>query len=192
MALIAGDPFETREYRLGLRVTPAAVQSGASFTMNFTIAHPASGQAVRDFEVVHDKRYHLFVVSQDMTFFAHVHPDQQVDGSWSMRMSLPKPGYYRLLSDFLPKGGSPQFVGRTLVTRGFDGDLASSSARIEADRELRKISGPLDVSVITDPVVLVAGQYGHFTYTIADATTGTAGHGPAAVPGRIWTHAAAQ
>jgi hypothetical protein len=34
-------------------------------------------------------------------------------------VTLPKPGDYRILSDFLPTGGSPQFIGRTLETVDF-------------------------------------------------------------------------
>ncbi|HEY6359950.1 MAG TPA: heavy metal-binding domain-containing protein, partial [Vicinamibacterales bacterium] len=77
MALIAGDPFDTREYALDFTTEPAVVKAQVPFKMIFRIRHPKTGAGVNTFELVHDKQYHLFVVSQDMTFFQHIHPELQ-------------------------------------------------------------------------------------------------------------------
>ena len=172
MALLAGTPYDTRDYRLDFAPTPAAVTAGTPVTLRFTVRHPGTGEVVTDYETVHDKRYHLFVVSHDMTDFQHLHPDLQADGSWIMRLTLPKPGYYRVLSDFVPRGGSPQFLGRTLVTKGFSGDLVSQAARLEPDAQLKKTIGSIAASVEIEPSTPIAGQYGHLRFTLTDATTG--------------------
>jgi hypothetical protein len=127
---------------------------------------------VRDFEVVHDKRYHLFVVSHDMTEFQHLHPDQQPDGSWTVEAVLPRAGAYRFVSDFLPTGGAPQLLSRSLVTAGFNGDLESQDAHLEPDTALRKTVGPLTAELRFDPPRLIAGQYGHLEFTLTDSKTG--------------------
>jgi hypothetical protein len=136
------------------------------------VTHPVAGRSIDGFEVVHDKPFHLFVISQDMTVFQHVHPDLDRSGAWTIPLTLPKAGYYRLLADFVPRGGSPQFIGRTLVTAGYEGDLASEAARLEADA-LTRTEGTLTARVTLDPPTLIAGQYGHITYTLSDAATGT-------------------
>src|SRR5438552_16086460 len=69
MALIAGTPFDTRDYELDFATSPAAVASGIPFTMSFRVRHPGTGDTVKNYEVVHDKQFHLFVVSQDLTEF---------------------------------------------------------------------------------------------------------------------------
>jgi hypothetical protein len=172
MALVPGDPFDTREYALELSTTPAAIRPGVPTTMVFTIRHPGTGALITQFEVVHEKRYHLFVVSRDMDVFQHVHPEQQPDGRWKIQVTLPKPGYYQLLSDFLPTGGSPQFIGRTVETADFDGDLESQTPHLVPDMVLTKTVGSITAHVEFEPSILVEGQYGHLMFTLTDAKTG--------------------
>lgn len=172
MALIPGDPYDTADYVLDFTTSPAAVASEKPFTMIFKVRHPGTGDPVKSYEVVHDKRYHLFVISQDLTVFQHLHPELQADGSWELGLTLPKPGYYRVLSDFLPSGGSPQFLGRTLVTTDFDEDLESQAAHLEPDAVLTKTVDSITASVELEPSTLVAGQYGHLRFMLTDAATG--------------------
>ena len=172
MALIAGDPYDTRDYDLEFTTSPAAVVSGKPFTMKFNVRHPGTGETVKNYELVHDKRYHLFVISQDLSVFQHLHPDLQPDGSWALTITLPKAGYYRVLSDFVPSGGSPQFLGQTLVTTDFDGDLESQAARLEPDLVFKKTVDTITASVDLDPVSMVAGEYGHLRFTLTDASSG--------------------
>ena len=172
MALIPGNPFDTRDYVLDFTTSPATVAPGTPFTMIFRVRHPGTGELVKNFEPVHDKEYHLFVVSQGMTDFQHVHPELQADGSWVLEVTIPRPGYYRVLSDFVPTGGSPQFLGRTLVTAGFDGDLESQAAHLEPDAVLIKTVDSITASVEYDPSTFIAGQWGHLRFTLTDAATG--------------------
>jgi hypothetical protein len=168
-----GNPFETREYILDFATAPQAVRSGQPFSMMFTVRNPRTGALVNDLAVIHDRPYHLFVVSQDMTSFQHIHPTVRPDGSWSVDVTLPQPGYYRVLSDFLPVGGSPQFLGRTLVTSDFDGDVLSQAAQLQPDESLRKTVDGITAEVKLDPPKLIAGRNGHFSFTLTDAHTGT-------------------
>lgn len=172
MALVAGDPYDMSDYTLDVTTSPAAVSSGKPFRMTFKVQHPRTKEAVKNYEVVHDKRFHLFLISQDLTVFEHLHPDLQPDGSWQIDITLPKRGYYRVLSDFLPTGGSPQFLGRTLVTTDFDDDLESQAARLEPDTVLTKTVDSITASVELEPSRLIAGQYGHLRFTLTDAKSG--------------------
>ena len=172
MTLVAGRPFDTRDYPLEIGITPRAVKAGAPFRMRFEIRHPTSGATVRNFELVHDRRFHLFVVSHDMQAFQHVHPEQQADGAWTLDVTVPKPGAYRVLSDFLPTGGAPQLQARTLVTGDFTGDLRFQDARLEVDTSWRKTAGTLTAELKFDPARLIAGQYGHLAFTLTDSATG--------------------
>jgi hypothetical protein len=172
MALVAGDPFDTREYTVEFSTTPTVVKAGVPIKMFFTVRHPGNGAPIRNFEVVHDKRYHLFIVSRDMDVFEHIHPEQRPDGSWEIEVKLPKPGYYQILSDFIPTGGSPQFIGRTLVTTDFAGDLESQAAHLEPDIILTKTVGSITAHLQLEPSILVAGQYGHLSFALTDAATG--------------------
>jgi hypothetical protein len=172
MTLVAGRPFDTRDYRLAIGVEPRGVKAGVPVRMRFDVRHPSTGASVRNFEPVHDRRYHLFVVSHDMQQFQHVHPDQQTDGAWALDVTFPKPGAYRVISDFLPSGGAPQLLARTMVTADFAGDLPSQDARLDVDTAWRKTVGTLSAELTFDPPRLIAGQYGHFAFKLSDAATG--------------------
>jgi len=171
MALVPGDPFDTREYGIELATTPVAVKAGVPMTMLLTVRHPGTHDLVRDFEVVHEKRYHLFVVSRDMEFFEHIHPEQLPDGRWTVQTTLPRAGDYRILSDFLPTGGSPQFIGRTLETVDFTGDLESQAPRLMPDVDVTKTVGSVTAHLELEPAPLVEGQFAHLAFTLTDATS---------------------
>ena len=172
MQLIAGNPFDTREYGLDVTTSPAAVKAGVPFTMRLTVRHPESGNPVKKFELVHEKQFHLFVISQDMSSFQHIHPELAADGAWQIEVTVPQAGYYRILGDFVPTGGSPQFLGRTLVTSGYEEDLLSQAAKLTPDVSEVKTVDTITARLAVDPEKLVAGQYGHLMFTFTDATTG--------------------
>jgi hypothetical protein len=166
MQLVLGKPWDMRDYRLDFTTTPAVPVAGERTTLKLGVVHPDTGEVVRDFELVHDMPYHLFVISQDMEFFQHIHPEQGEDGAWSIGVVLPKPGAYAILSDFLPKGGSAQFLARPLVTAGYTADVLAQSAQLVPDTSPQQDVGPLRARVRYDPATMRAGQYGHITLSL--------------------------
>ena len=172
MTLVPGNPFDMRDYVLDVTTEPRAVKAAVPFRMFLKVRHPSAGNEITAFQVVHEKQFHLFVISQDMEHFQHIHPELQPDGTWTITVTVPKPGYYRVLSDFLPTGGAPQFLGYTLVTADFDGDLRAQAARLTPDAALRKTVTGLTADVELDPSRLIAGQYGHLKFSLHDAETG--------------------
>jgi hypothetical protein len=151
---------------------PAVVKPGQKTTMRFKIFHPGTGEQVKKFEVVHEKQYHLFVISQDMEYFQHIHPEEQADGTWTIDVTLPKPGYYKVLSDFMPSGGAPQFIARPLVTAGYNGDLESGSAHLVPDVNLTKTVDDITATIAYDPQTCLVGLYCHLNYHLTDTATG--------------------
>jgi hypothetical protein len=172
MALVRATPFDVRDYALELRTTPALVRAAQKAAWQFDIRHPGTGEPVRSLELVHERPYHLFVISQDMAHFQHIHPEQRPDLTWTIDVTLPKPGYYTVLSDFLPSGGASQLISRPIVTAGFAGDLASDSARLVADTSAMKVVDDITATVSFDPPTFVAGLYGHIIFRLTDTKTG--------------------
>ena len=60
----------------------------------------ARGRTVRAFDVEHTKRMHFIVVRRDMSGFQHLHPTENADGTWSLPVTLPDAGTYRVFADF--------------------------------------------------------------------------------------------
>jgi hypothetical protein len=171
MTLVQGNPFDTRDFELDVTTVPAALRPGEPFRMTMNIRYPQTGAIVMNFEEVHEKRYHLFVISEDMTSFQHIHPVQQPDGSWSLDVTVPRAGYYRVLSDFLPAGAAPQFLSKSIITADFDGDAESQLPRLVPDDVLSRTVDGMTAEV-TLPQPLVAGEWGHMRFTLKDSATG--------------------
>jgi hypothetical protein len=174
MTLIKTRPYDTRDYGLQFRTEPAAVQPGDTVTLYFTFLDPGTGAVVKDFEVVHTKLFHLFIISRDLAYFAHIHPTMRADGTWTIETSVPKAGYYEVLCDFMPRGGSGQFLSAPLVTAGYAGDLAADSAHLTSDSVFRKSADGMTASLAFDPPQPASGQYVHLNLLLTDVVTGLA------------------
>jgi hypothetical protein len=101
---------------LTLELDRAAVRPGEPFELAFRITG-RGGAAVRDFDVEHTKRMHVVVVRRDMTGFQHIHPTQRPDGTWTVPVTLPDPGSYRVFADF-SVGGTPYTLADDLTVDG--------------------------------------------------------------------------
>lgn len=64
---------------------------------------------VKDFDTVHEKKMHFIVVSKDLQYFAHLHPEPQSSGTFKVNEKLP-PGDLRLFADFAPRGKGGQVL----------------------------------------------------------------------------------
>ena len=171
MALTLADPYDAREFLVQVASTPAAPRAGLKTRLRLTVREPSTRALVRDLVDVHEKPYHLFVISQDLEHYDHVHPVQRADGSYVVDVTLPKPGYYTLYSDFLPLGGRPQVVRTSMATAGFSGTLASQRARLVPDETLTRTVGGMRVTLTLPPDGLVAGRDDALQYHIVDAHT---------------------
>ena len=153
MKLVAGIP-DPREYPVRILTTPRLLKPGADVQLDFRVEDPKTSKPVRDFEIMHEKLFHLFVVSQDLHFFVHEHPQMQPDASFRLGMQFPEPGVYRVLSDFYPKGGTPQLIANTLIVPG--PGLKFTPAKLRADLGPQR-SENLEVELSTDPPQPIAG-----------------------------------
>src|SRR6266852_3835075 len=118
MKLATGIP-DPVEYAMDLAVTPRAPKPQQMAKLNFTIRDPWKDRPVTSFQVVHEKLFHMFLVSQDLQFFVHNHPTYEADETdFRYNIAFPKPGMYRILGDFYPDGATPQLISKTFFVPG--------------------------------------------------------------------------
>ena len=67
---------------MDLKVTPAAPKPLQPAALDFTVRDPWKSMPVSKFQIVHEKLFHMFVVSQDLKVFLHNHPTLQPDGTF--------------------------------------------------------------------------------------------------------------
>jgi hypothetical protein len=157
MTLVPGDPMATADYSLSVTTEPRAPKAGQKTRFRIAVRHPLTNEPVKEFAEVHDRLFHFFIISRDMTQFFHEHPQIQPDGSFVIDHVLPVAGQYMLFSDFMPVGGGPQMIATPLVTAGFDGDIVSSIPNLKPDTPTKTVNG-VKVTLQAPPGHLVAGE----------------------------------
>lgn len=172
MKLVKSAPPETSDYLVKIDSFPKAPRAGAAVKLRFSIFHPTTEKQVKDFNILHDMPFHLFVVSQDFEEFQHIHPTQQADGSFTIETILPRTGYYKIFCDFFPKGGMPQVTQHHLITAGFRGDLLSARARLIPDTQWRKTVEGTQFDLQFEPAQPFAGKPAELKYHLTDVRTG--------------------
>ncbi len=155
------------EFPVSLKTLPAPVRAGRKATLQFRVLDPKNGRPVRDFEVVHEKLFHLFLVDEELQHFEHVHPEARPDGSFHLDTVLPRTGIYRMLCDFYPKGGTPQFVPKTLTTAGYSKPLRKPDLKPDL---ARKQGENLSVGLSLEPPNPIAGQKTLMFFTVDPAS----------------------
>jgi hypothetical protein len=172
MTLVPGDPMATADYTLRLTTEPRAVKAGQKTTFKIVVLHPLTGEPVTQFAEVHDKLFHLFIVSRDMKEFFHEHPVLEKDGSFTIEHVIPAAGHYMTFSDFMPIGGGPQMIASPLVTAGFEGDIASSFPNLKPDTSFVKSANGVKVEFQIEPGKIIAGEEADVPIHFEDEKTG--------------------
>ena len=94
---------EKKEYPLDITFNPAVFRAGEKVQIHFRMTDPVTGKTVNHYEIVHEKLFHMFLVSQDLQYFVHDHPVLQPDGTFNYDDDFPQTGHVshpgRLLSE---------------------------------------------------------------------------------------------
>jgi hypothetical protein len=168
------------EYRMDVSALPGAQGRGLG-GLRLALVDPENGKPVSDLLTVHEKRLHLFIISRDLEYFAHVHPVAAGNGTFVVTHQAP-PGDYVIIADFLPKNGTSQMVHRALVTPRLRRRAAPTTAILQTDipgasqghatwgAAEKTVDG---VRVRLDAADLTAGRIGLLRFHLFDAADGT-------------------
>ncbi len=102
-AVVASDRILADNVEAAWTVEPEAA-AGAGETIRLTLSR-TDGRSIDGFDITHEKLLHLIVVSQDLSYFAHIHPEHLGEGVFEVANDFPAGGAYRLIADFKPTGG---------------------------------------------------------------------------------------
>jgi hypothetical protein len=167
MDLVRIPPPKIGEYGLDVAVASAR-EAGGALRLRFVVRDPESGEPVRQFIEVHERLFHLFVISRDLARFEHVHPHRREDGSFELTLGL-EAGEYVLIADFLPAGGTPQMVHRAIVTPTYTARLFEPPPRPEATPPEQTAGG---LRVRLDTPDLAPLKPSTLRFIVSDASTG--------------------
>ena len=172
MALVRMGPPGLSPYRVAVDTTPREAEPGKKLRLRFQIMHPTTGLLVRELSIVHDMPFHLFVVSDDLAYYDHIHPALEPDGAFVVETVFPTPGTYHLFCDFLPVGGTPQVIHQRLATAGFDRTRPKPPRRLTQDAVLTKTVDGIRFELTLEPRKVAAGRAAALMYHLVDDRTG--------------------
>ena len=128
-----------------LTTQPADVRPNDPARLTFTLKD-GLGRLVTDFEIVHTKPMHLVIVSEDLSFFNHIHPEANPDGTYSVETRFPWGGRFKAFLDYTPSGGGPQ-IGRNDIS--VDGP-PHQPVQLTAEKQHRKQIGDMRIGMSAD------------------------------------------
>ncbi len=178
MPLSSVKPSVIGEYQLKVTSLPRSPKVGEKVQLRFIISEPQTGARVKRFVINHEKLFHLFIISQDLNDYQHIHPQLQPDGSFVVETVLPRTGLYKLHSDFFPIGGTTQIIHRELVTAGYGrarDAMAAPPPPLTPDATLTKTIDGMKINLSLgrgDGAMPVAGLFVPLKYSLTDAQTG--------------------
>jgi len=159
MKLVTKVP-ERVNYRLEVTHEEEQIKPHQPCVLRFRVFDPRTGEAATKFEIVHEKLMHLFIVSEDLEDFRHVHPVPQPDGSFLLPVTFEHGGMHRLLADFYPTGSVPQLAYSTLYAAG-----SSAPAHLQPSLAPSK-SANLAATLRLNPEQLLAGFESKLTFNL--------------------------
>ncbi|RAP75847.1 hypothetical protein [Paenibacillus montanisoli] len=121
------------------------------------------GKPIDNFDVKHEKKMHMIIVSKDLSFFNHIHPEYDGKSQFTITTRFPSAGQYNIISDFAPTGIGALSKSQWISVQG----TAPAAKPIEPDAELAKTVDGKEVSLSFDQ--LKANTELSLTFTIKDA-----------------------
>jgi hypothetical protein len=123
-------------------------------------------ESIDDFDINHEKLLHLIIVSKDLSYFNHVHPEYKGNGVFEIENEFPSGGEYRVVADFKPTEGN-SMSKMEWITIGGD---PSQDNVVSVDNILEKTVEGKKVALTFEPE-LQAGVESTLTFTLRDEKT---------------------
>lgn len=106
------------------------------------------GEILKNYEIVHEKIMHFIVVRKDLQNFQHLHPDfNKQNGEFTVTITFPTDGTYRVFPDFIPTEDNPQKLPVTVYHDIDVGDINKYKAQpVTPDTNPKKTVGEYQIT----------------------------------------------
>ena len=146
-------------YQLTLDLGSTPPQAGQETTLTFHLTHTKTQEPVADLQILHERALHTFIVSRDLSTFAHTHHEDYIPltdqdlqrARFHFPYTFPKAGQYLIVNEFTHKDRSwtKHF---TVIITGESGPPPTPDFRQE------KQFGSYRVALRTSPSPPIAGH----------------------------------
>ena len=97
-------------------------------------------------DVEHTKKIHLIAVSEDLSWFDHIHPEIGADGAYTVKEKFPTPGKYTLFADYKPSGANHTVDNLNVTVAG----TVPTAKAYGADKLMGNAGDGFSVSLVPD------------------------------------------
>lgn len=160
---LVGDGTRATEFGYTMEAVSLPRAAGVAGRVSFRIRF-LDGHVVTDYIPEQTKLLHLYVVRKDLTVFRHLHPTLAKDGTWSARLTLPEPGSYRVIAEFVARADARSGDYAMIAGTGTVGGPAPSAAPDDQDAADQGITVAFDRPLAKGPdgemVLVVRGPGG--------------------------------
>jgi hypothetical protein len=166
-------------YKMTFTSTPQALEAGKAATFSFKPTVVGKEAEPLPLDVQHDKKIHLICVSEDLSYFEHIHPEYQADGSYKIDVipasqkykigaghdetKFADGGNYTLFADYLPSGGTHQVEKINISVAG----KPKPTVKLAANK-WTATSGEYKVNLTPDTTSIQAGKPIHIAGIITN------------------------
>jgi Heavy metal binding domain len=169
----------TAVYFTAFSSVPATLEAGKPGVMSFTPKVVGNESVPVPLDLVHEKKMHLILVSDDLSWFDHIHPEYQASGTYDIKVaakgeltyatrghsstSFVTGGKYLAFTDYKPVGGLNQ-VNKTEI------NVVGAPAKAVQYTTAKMTTSVDGYSITLDPhgATLTAGKQGHLHIDIME------------------------
>lgn len=167
------------EYFTAFTTNPAQLEAGKAAMLSFTPKIKGNESAPVPLDLVHEKKMHLILVSDDLSWFDHIHPEYQASGAYDIKVlgkgdkftngrghnetRFDSGGKYLAFTDYKPLGALNQ-VNKTEL------NVVGSPAKAMVYTQPKMTTSVDGYSVTFDPhgSAIAAGTSGHIHIDITE------------------------
>lgn len=125
-----------------------------------------NGEPIDGFELNHEKLLHLIIVSKDLTYFNHIHPEYKGEGVFEIVNYFPAGGEYRMIADFKPTNGNAMSKMSWVHVEG----ETAQPVNLKVDNLLEKTIDSMNVQLTVEPGLKAKGEQA-LKFTLTEGTS---------------------
>ncbi len=135
-----------RSYQIEV-ISDTTIKLNEPTTFTYKIKND-KGEMLKNYEVAHEKIMHFIVIRKDLQNFQHLHPNfNKQTGEFTVDITFPNDGPYRVFPDFTPIEDNPQKLPVTVYHDIDVGDINRYKAQpVIPDIQPKKIVGEYQIT----------------------------------------------
>lgn len=126
-------------YKMHFESNPSVIESGKQAILSLTPKIVGKESELVPLDVEHEKKIHFIMVSEDLSWFDHQHPEYTAKGSYDLPYTFTNGGKYIMFADYKPTGANHnlekiniEVKGKSLPTRNYaKSQLVSNTGEFE-------------------------------------------------------------